>query len=176
MPGAVFPVDDGRLLLAMEDGFALFDPLTPGLIPLNLLRNSDKALRFNDGKCDPYGNIWIGTMHKGLAPNAGNLYRISKKGKVSAILGEPPSQMAWHGLRTTSDFIIQIPPPMSSGLLNMIQRPPVSRIKESVLKSLKPTGEQTGCASIPKGCSGLLTGAGIVSAGGIHIKGWFFRQ
>jgi sugar lactone lactonase YvrE len=36
-------------------------------------------------------------MHKGLAPNAGNLYRISKKGKVSAILrGTTVSNgMAW---------------------------------------------------------------------------------
>ena len=33
MPGAVFPVDDGRLLLAMEKGFALFDPVTTKLVP-----------------------------------------------------------------------------------------------------------------------------------------------
>lgn len=97
MPGAVFPVDDGRLLLAIEKGFALFDPVTAMLVPLNLLRNNDINIRFNDGKCGPYGNIWIGTMDKVLTANAGNLYRIDPNGDVSTVLrGTTVSNgMAW---------------------------------------------------------------------------------
>lgn len=97
MPGAVFPTSDGTLLLAMESGFTHFDPETENLTPLDLLKNSNKNLRFNDGKCDPYGNLWIGTMNKELTPHGGNLYRINKKLEVSVILrGTTVSNgMAW---------------------------------------------------------------------------------
>lgn len=57
-------------------------------------------LRYNDGKCDRYGNLWVGTMavsqsHPG-AKKGGNLYCI-RDGKVAAEYGgyTIPNGMAW---------------------------------------------------------------------------------
>ncbi|MGB5387006.1 MAG: SMP-30/gluconolactonase/LRE family protein, partial [Eudoraea sp.] len=79
MIGAVIPVSAGKLLLAMETGIASFNYRTNELKRLAILENSDRNLRFNDGKCDPGGNLWIGTMHKNLKPEYGNLFKVDHK-------------------------------------------------------------------------------------------------
>ncbi len=34
-------------------------------------------IRFNDGKCDPYGNLWLGSMNFDAETDRGSLYCIS---------------------------------------------------------------------------------------------------
>lgn len=57
-------------------------------------------LRYNDGKCDRYGNLWVGTMAVSqshpAAKKGGSLYCI-KEGKVAAEYGgyTIPNGMAW---------------------------------------------------------------------------------
>lgn len=43
-------------------------------------------IRFNDGKVDPNGNLWIGTMEMNVLPNKGNLYMVDANKKVSVKL------------------------------------------------------------------------------------------
>lgn len=76
MIGAVSIMSDGNLLLALASGLAAFSLATTKLKRLNILENTDPSIRFNDGKCDPNGNFWIGTMHKGFLPGSGNLYKV----------------------------------------------------------------------------------------------------
>lgn len=76
MPGVAVPAASGKLLLGLESGLASFDLQNKTLTPLKVLENSDPVLRYNDGKCDPLGNFWIGSMHKEFLPGTGNLYRI----------------------------------------------------------------------------------------------------
>ena len=83
MIGAVIPVSAGKLLLAMETGITTFNYKTNELKRLHILENSDQNLRFNDGKCDPIGNLWIGTMHKNLKPGYGNLFKIDNELRVT---------------------------------------------------------------------------------------------
>ena len=83
MIGAVIPVSAGKLLLAMETGITTFNYQTNELKRLHILENSDQNLRFNDGKCDPIGNLWIGTMHKNLKPGYGNLFKIDNELRVT---------------------------------------------------------------------------------------------
>ena len=73
---------DGTLLLAMRDGLWCFDPLTgerervaePPYDPINE--------RFNDGKCDPQGRFWVGTIYEPRDPALAALYRFAK-GKLT---------------------------------------------------------------------------------------------
>ncbi|HEY4248658.1 MAG TPA: SMP-30/gluconolactonase/LRE family protein [Lacunisphaera sp.] len=74
---------NGGLLLTLKKSFALFDP---GAGQLQRIGAVDARLpnnRFNDGKCDPGGNYWAGTMNavKWKAPS-GHLFRIDPERKI----------------------------------------------------------------------------------------------
>lgn len=86
MIGAAIPKDDGNLLLALESGLATFDFDTLELARHQVLENSDPKIRFNDGKCDSIGNLWIGTMHKQVLPNTGNFYKVSTNMEVAVAI------------------------------------------------------------------------------------------
>ena len=38
--------------------------------------DAEENVRFNDGKCDPHGRLWVGTMHKQAKQGAGKLYML----------------------------------------------------------------------------------------------------
>lgn len=44
-----------------------------------------KQMRYNDGKCDPAGRFWVGTMHLESRPKAGALYRMEVDGTVEQV-------------------------------------------------------------------------------------------
>ncbi|MEN8123183.1 MAG: SMP-30/gluconolactonase/LRE family protein [Bacteroidota bacterium] len=75
MVGAVVPASgEYSVIVALETGvFGL--TLNEELKKLsNYPENEIKDNRFNDGKCDPAGRFWIGTMNKNVIEKAGNLY------------------------------------------------------------------------------------------------------
>jgi len=89
MVGAAIPCDDGHLLLAMQHGFAFFNRATK---ELNHIVDPESDLphnRFNDGKCDPAGRLWAGTMSIDPPRDAvGSLYRLDNDLKVTRILSD----------------------------------------------------------------------------------------
>lgn len=97
MIGAISITTEGSLLMAMESGIALFSLQTKELKYLNVLKNTDAKMRFNDGKCDPNGNFWIGTMHKEFLPGSGNLYKLDRFLKSSLQIANTTisNGMAW---------------------------------------------------------------------------------
>ena len=77
----------GGLVLALVDGFALAGPEGQDLRRLGEFTVGRAVVRFNDGKPDPWGNFWAGTMawleHNGPPCN---LYRLSPDGAVTELL------------------------------------------------------------------------------------------
>ena len=72
--GTVVLREYGGVMLALRDGFAAYDP-TSGKLDMIADPEADKPEnRFNDGKCDPAGRFWAGTMH--AQPYRGALYRL----------------------------------------------------------------------------------------------------
>lgn len=68
-------VDRDRLLIASETGLWLFD-LADGGRELLAPFAADRAhLRSNDGRADPWGGFWIGTMGKRAQEGAGSIWR-----------------------------------------------------------------------------------------------------
>jgi sugar lactone lactonase YvrE len=69
-------IDRERLLIASETGLSVFD-LHSGAFTRRLaaLEADNPATRANDGRADPWGGFWIGTMGKGAEPGAGAIYR-----------------------------------------------------------------------------------------------------
>jgi sugar lactone lactonase YvrE len=73
---AVAPRRSGGLLALTEHGVALFDPATRSFTRVLDIAAEPDGNRFNDGKCDPRGRFWAGTMSQTMwdAP-CGTLYR-----------------------------------------------------------------------------------------------------
>jgi sugar lactone lactonase YvrE len=87
--GAVGLTRNGRLVLAMADGFALADHDGEGLTRVPGFAVDRSAIRFNDGKPDPWGNFCAGTMawnEQGDPP--GSLYRLAPDGTVTELFGD----------------------------------------------------------------------------------------
>ena len=74
--GAAVPTTDGRLALAVSDGFEFLDPAT-GIVERIADVEVDLAdTMMNDGKCDPAGRLWAGTKDANGSRPLGSLYRL----------------------------------------------------------------------------------------------------
>ncbi|MCP1201055.1 SMP-30/gluconolactonase/LRE family protein [Notoacmeibacter sp. MSK16QG-6] len=69
-------IDRETLLLASETGLWRFDIVTGTKERLVDLEGDIPANRSNDGRADPHGGFWIGTMGKRAEAAAGAIYRI----------------------------------------------------------------------------------------------------
>ncbi len=72
--GTVVVSENGRLLLGVRSGFAWLDPDTGSVTRLGGPEADRSDTRFNDGKCDPRGRFWAGTMVETKGPATGGLY------------------------------------------------------------------------------------------------------
>lgn len=73
-PASVAPALDGTLRLAMRDGLWRFDPTTGERTRLAAPPYDPATERFNDGKCDPQGRFWVGTIYEPRDPAKAALY------------------------------------------------------------------------------------------------------
>jgi sugar lactone lactonase YvrE len=74
--GTLAPRLKGGLVLAMQKGLYFLDEATGRVELIADPESGLPANRFNDGKCDPAGRFWAGTMSDEEEPNAGSLYRL----------------------------------------------------------------------------------------------------
>jgi sugar lactone lactonase YvrE len=82
--GAVVPRAAGGFIAALEDGFWVVG-MGPAH-PMARIAEARPGLRFNDGKCDPAGRFWAGTMADDQSPAAGALYRLGPDGRATLVL------------------------------------------------------------------------------------------
>jgi sugar lactone lactonase YvrE len=96
-PGSAAPMPDGGLLLAQRDGLWHFDTdhgrrgkrlAPPPFDP--------RDARFNDGKADPQGRFWVGSIHQPRDPTRSALYRWTR-GRLDEVAGDVSTSngLAW---------------------------------------------------------------------------------
>jgi sugar lactone lactonase YvrE len=84
--GAAALTERNDLVLAVRDGFARLDPRTGAVSKIADAEADRPNQRMNDGKCDPAGRFWAGTMALDETSGAGSLYRLDRDGTVHTML------------------------------------------------------------------------------------------
>ena len=74
-PACCAPLAGGDLVLAMRDGLWRFQPATGERIRLADPPYDAARERFNDGRADPQGRFWVGTIYEPRDPPLASLHR-----------------------------------------------------------------------------------------------------
>jgi sugar lactone lactonase YvrE len=104
--GSIAFADDGRLVVALPDRIALFDPASGSLETVSEPPLRLPGHRFNDGRCDRQGRFWVGTMHNITRAPEGVLYRLDAARTLLAQRSgiRIPNSLAWSPDGTTMYF------------------------------------------------------------------------
>jgi sugar lactone lactonase YvrE len=76
MVGAIVLRKSGGLVAALQNGFAFIDFYDKTITPIADPEANLPGNRFNDGKCDPAGRFWAGTMPFNEKEPVGNVYML----------------------------------------------------------------------------------------------------
>lgn len=84
--GTVVPTESGHALVALKKGIYHFNLETGSKKLLAAPEAAIENNRFNDGKCDPSGRFWAGTMSMIGEKETGTLYRFDADSSIHAII------------------------------------------------------------------------------------------
>jgi sugar lactone lactonase YvrE len=106
--GCVAPRRRGGLVMALKDSFAAMDLESGQVTPLAPMpKPVPPQNRLNDGKCDPIGRFWAGTLAMDGAKEAASLYTLEPDLRVSLKLDKVglSNGLAWTADARTMYFI-----------------------------------------------------------------------
>jgi sugar lactone lactonase YvrE len=105
--GCVVPAGDRLLVLGLRSGFAALDLQTRRRVHVHDPEPQLPDNRFNDGKCDPAGRLWAGTMAVSEAPGRGALYCLGTTLRVTCRVGgvSISNGLAWSADAKTMYFV-----------------------------------------------------------------------
>ncbi len=86
------------LVLALQSGFYLFDDQSGEIEKIKDPEPDRPGNRFNDGKCDPLGRFWAGTMAHDQSKKEGSLYRLNTDFQIKRVLSDITisNGLAWN--------------------------------------------------------------------------------
>ena len=105
--GTVVPYSASEVMVALEDGIYLFNRNTNSCTLFAQPELNGKDVRFNDGKCDPAGRLWAGTMHYSCKDPIGNLYMVLPNGEIVQKLDSITisNGIVWNAAKTKMYYI-----------------------------------------------------------------------
>ncbi len=107
MVGTVAPYGDDELIIALQNSLIVFNPADNSKRTLCDFAAGDANLRSNDGKCDPAGRFWIGSMPFDSSKGLGDLYRYDADGSLNHQLSDIgcSNGLAWDLSRSRMYYI-----------------------------------------------------------------------
>jgi sugar lactone lactonase YvrE len=100
--GSAAPCADGSFVLALRDGLWHFEPSTDSRRQIVAAPYDPSMKRFNDGKSDPAGRFWVGSMDEQRRPAEAALYCFEQGRLVERQSGITISNgLAWSPDATT---------------------------------------------------------------------------
>ncbi len=82
MIGSFALCNNGNILAALQDGFSFVDRITGAVRRIEDPEAVHPNNRFNDGKTDPAGRFWAGSMSLSGEKGTGNLYMVNEQLEV----------------------------------------------------------------------------------------------
>jgi len=98
--GCLAPAGGSLVVAGLRSGFAAIDLESGQRTPIDDPEHHLPDNRFNDGKCDPAGRFWAGTMHTREDPGCGALYCLDVDLRVSC---KVPGVSISNGLAWSAD-------------------------------------------------------------------------
>lgn len=102
-PGCIAPVQGGGWVIALRDGIYMGQTWGGPLQPLAAAPYDTTKLRFNDGKCDPQGRFWAGSLYEPKDQALGVLYRLDRQGLHPMVGGVQDGVVTANGLAWSPD-------------------------------------------------------------------------
>ena len=84
--GTVVPYQENKVVVALEDGIYMMDLSNEQLTLLSDPEGREAGNRYNDGKCDAAGRLWVGTMDKDCTPLKANFFKLDSSLKGEKML------------------------------------------------------------------------------------------
>ena len=95
-PGCIAPVEGGGFIMALRSGIYRAQVWGGPLHKLAAAPYDTGKLRFNDGKCDPQGRFWAGSLYEPKDQALGALYRFDGQGLPPMLDGVTTANgLAW---------------------------------------------------------------------------------
>ena len=154
--GAIVPTTVGDLVAATAQGFVRLDPDSGVVTALHDPEPGRSEHRFNDGKCDPWGRFWAGTMAYDFAAGAGSLWRVNPD--FSCIRQR-------HGLTISNGLAWS----QDRGTLYFIDSPTRQVLAFPLTSSGDFSGEPIPCITIPEDWDAVPDGMCIDAEGMLWI-------
>lgn len=84
--GTVVPQTDSTAVVALDYGIYLMNTNNGAISVLSDIEHDLPENRFNDGKCDPMGNLWVGSMNLEEKAPSGSVYKIDPMGNTTKMI------------------------------------------------------------------------------------------
>jgi sugar lactone lactonase YvrE len=99
-PGCIALCGGARLLVALRGGLHFLDAKSGSLTPMGSDAPYDTSTtRFNDGRCDAAGRLWVGSLYEPRDRPGGSLYRVEQ----GAIVDQCKAVTVSNGLAFSPD-------------------------------------------------------------------------
>jgi sugar lactone lactonase YvrE len=103
-PGCIAPASTGGLVIALRDRMVRARSWGAGLETLCRFTHDAKTIRFNDGKCDPLGRFWAGTIYEPRGARKADLYSLdARDGRKPVVQLKAHNATTANGLAWSAD-------------------------------------------------------------------------
>ena len=80
--GTVVPKNTNETIVALQDGIYTMNIKSGDIVLLSDIESGLTENRFNDGKCDPSGRLWVGSMALKMQSYRASLYMVDTSGNA----------------------------------------------------------------------------------------------
>ena len=105
--GTVVPKNTNETIVALQDGIYTMNLKSGDVVLISDIESELTENRFNDGKCDPSGRLWVGSMALNMQSYRANLYMVDTTGNAQLKIDSVTisNGIAWSSDQKTMYYI-----------------------------------------------------------------------